>query len=214
MLAFTPDAVAELARSRLYGEAWLAPEDIAHSDAATAGIRPDAAMLASARPAAVLLPLVARPEGVTLLLTQRATSLRQHSGQIAFPGGKIDREDANALAAALREAEEEIGLARQHVTPLGFLGPYVSSTGFRITPVVALVQPDSPLRLNVAEVTEVFEIPLAFLMDPANHLTHEREWQGAMRQYFAMPHGKRYIWGVTAGIIRMFWLRLYAAHNF
>jgi 8-oxo-dGTP pyrophosphatase MutT (NUDIX family) len=175
-------------------------------------MRPDAATLAGARPAAVLIPVVARPDGATLLLTQRASGLRQHSGQIAFPGGKID-EGEEALAAALREAEEEIGLPPDHVEPLGFLGPYFSTTGFRITPVVALVPPDAPLALNAIEVEGTFETPLAFLMDPANHKTHSREWKGAQRSYFAMPFGDHYIWGVTAGIIRMLWLRLYAPRD-
>ena len=139
--------------------------------------------------------------------------MRQHAGQIAFPGGKIDDTDEGPLDAALREAEEEIGLAAADVMPLGFLGPYFSTTGFRITPVVAMVTPDAALTLNPVEVDAVFETPLPFLMDPANHHLHEREWKGAMRRYFAMPFGDHYIWGVTAGIIRMLWLRLYAARD-
>ncbi len=210
--AFLPDAVAALARARLYAGERQAPEDADHSDHAIAGMRPDADTLAAARPAAVLIPIVARPEGATVLLTQRASNLRQHSGQIAFPGGKIETGE-DALSAALREAEEEIGLDRAHVTPLGYLGPYFSSTGFRISPVVALAAPDAPLSLNPVEVDATFETPLAFLMDPANHQRHEREFRGAMRSYFAMPHGDRYIWGVTAGIIRMLWLRLYAPRD-
>jgi 8-oxo-dGTP pyrophosphatase MutT (NUDIX family) len=211
--AFHPDAVAANARARLYSHERQAPEDAAHSDLAIAGMNPDDATLSLAKPAAVLIPIIARPEGATLLLTQRAAALRQHSGQIAFPGGKIDPGDDGALGAALREAEEEIGLARDSVTPLGFLGPYFSTTGFRITPVVALVPPDAALTLNAFEVDDAFETPMAFLMDPANHQTHQREFRGAMRSYFAMPHGDRYIWGVTAGIIRMLWLRLYAPRH-
>jgi 8-oxo-dGTP pyrophosphatase MutT (NUDIX family) len=207
---FHPEAVAAKARARLYAHEREAPEDLAHSDLAIAGMNPDAATLAAARPAAVLIPVMARPEGATLLLTRRAAALRQHSGQIAFPGGKIDAGDEGALGAALREAEEEVGLSRDAVTPLGYLGPYFSTTGFRITPVVALIAPDAPLSLNAGEVDAAFEAPMAFLMDPANHQTHSREWKGAMRSYFAMPHGEHYIWGVTAGIIRMLWQRLYA----
>jgi 8-oxo-dGTP pyrophosphatase MutT (NUDIX family) len=210
---FHPDAVAANARARLYAHERQAPEDAAHSDLAIAGMNPDMAALAAARPAAVLIPIIARPEGATLLLTQRAAALRQHSGQIAFPGGKIDADDDGALGAALREAQEEIGLAHSAVTPLGFLGPYFSTTGFRITPVVALVSPDAGLTLNAEEVDKAFETPMSFLMDPANHQTHSREFRGAMRTYFAMPHGDHYIWGVTAGIIRMLWLRLYAPRH-
>jgi 8-oxo-dGTP pyrophosphatase MutT (NUDIX family) len=212
-LAFTADEVAERARARLYREARLAPEDGTHSDSAIAGLNPSADILAAARPAAVLIPLLARPEGMTMLLTKRSAGLRQHSGQIAFPGGKIDNDDDGPLGAALREAEEEIGLAPHHVTPLGFLGPYFSTTGFRITPVVALMDADARLKPNAGEVEHVFEVPFGFVMDPANHQTHEREWKGQMRRYFAIPHGDHYIWGVTAGIIRMLWMRLYAPRD-
>jgi 8-oxo-dGTP pyrophosphatase MutT (NUDIX family) len=212
-MLFSADAVEERARAALYTQALDAPEDHGHSDIAIAGMHPDAGTLAAARPAAVLIPLLARPGGMTVLLTQRSASLKQHAGQIAFPGGRIDAGDDGPLDAALREAEEEIGLARHRVTPLGFLSPYFSTTGYRITPVVALADPDSPLRLNPGEVEDVFETPLAFLMDPANHQIHEREWKGQMRRYFAIPHEDRYIWGVTAGIIRMLWLRLYAPRD-
>ncbi len=206
---FLPSAVEERARARLYAAERLAPEDAAHSDLAIAGMQPDAETLAKARPAAVLIPIIAREGGATVLLTRRSSALRQHSGQIAFPGGKIDPGE-DALGAALREAEEEIGLSRGTVQPLGFLGPYFSTTGFRITPVVALAPPDAELRLNAIEVEATFETPLSFLMDPSNHQTHAREWKGQQRRYFAMPYGDHYIWGVTAGIIRMLWLRLYA----
>jgi 8-oxo-dGTP pyrophosphatase MutT (NUDIX family) len=210
---FTPEEVSSRALERLFEHHTLAPEDIQHSDVAIAGMKPDRATLVSAKPAAVLIPLIAHPNGVTMLLTQRSSQLRQHSGQIAFPGGKIDQSDDSPLAAALREAEEEIGLNPRHISPLGFLGPYFSTTGFRITPVVALVEPNVPLALNQQEVAEAFEIPLSFLMNTDNHRIEEREWKGEVRRYFAMPHEDRYIWGVTAGIIRMLWLRLYAARN-
>jgi 8-oxo-dGTP pyrophosphatase MutT (NUDIX family) len=210
---FAPEVIAQHARQRLFAEATHAPEDSQHSDVAIAGMQPDHAALVLARPAAVLIPLIAHPGGVTVLLTQRSSQLRQHSGQIAFPGGKIDQSDDGPLSAALREAEEEIGLNPRHVSVLGFLGPYFSTTGFRITPVVALVEPNIPLILNRQEVSEAFEIPLSFLMDMNNHRIEEREWKGEMRRYFAMPHEDHYIWGVTAGIIRMLWLRLYATHD-
>jgi 8-oxo-dGTP pyrophosphatase MutT (NUDIX family) len=203
---FVPEVIALHARKRLFTDAVLAPEDIQHSDLAIAGMKPDKAMLTSATPAAVLIPLIAHPAGVTVLLTQRSSQLRQHSGQIAFPGGKIDQNDDGPLSAALREAEEEIGLHPRYVSPLGFLSPYFSTTGFRITPVVALVEPSAPLILNTQEVAEV-------LMNTSNHRIEEREWKGEIRRYFAMPHEDHYIWGVTAGIIRMLWLRLYATHD-
>jgi 8-oxo-dGTP pyrophosphatase MutT (NUDIX family) len=210
---FSPAAVVIRARARLYSEAYDAPADAAHSDAAIAGLNPDAETLALARPAAVLIPILARPEGATVLLTRRAASLREHSGQIAFPGGRIDAGDDGPQGAALREAYEEIGLEAQHIEPLGYLPPYFSSTGYRITPVVALVMPGFPLTLNAGEVQGTFETPLSFLMNPDNHQRHAREWKGEMRHFFAIPYGEHYIWGVTAGILRMLWLRLYAPHN-
>jgi 8-oxo-dGTP pyrophosphatase MutT (NUDIX family) len=154
------------------------------------------------KPAAVLVPVINRPCGATVLLTMRASALRDHSGQIAFPGGKIDARDASPVEAALREAEEEIGLARAHVTPLGFLDAYLTGSGYRIVPVVAAVDPSFVLEINTSEVDEAFETPLGFLMNPANHQRHGREWQGVYRSYYAMPYGERYIWGATAGILR------------
>src|SRR5262249_51826651 len=147
--------------------------------------------------AAVLIPVVAR-ETPAFLLTQRAEDLSSHSGQVAFPGGRIDEADADPAAAAVREAEEEIGLARTFVSPLGYLDPYLSGTGFRIVPVVGLVAPGFSLTLNPREVTDAFEVPFAFLMSPDNHARHSREWKGVMRSYYAMPYGPHYIWGVTA----------------
>jgi 8-oxo-dGTP pyrophosphatase MutT (NUDIX family) len=166
--------------------------------------------LGEPKAAAVLVPVIAHPDETTVLLTQRATSLRAHSGQIAFPGGRVDA-DETALAAALREAEEEIGLDGEHVRPLGYLDAYLSGTGYLVTPLVALVPPGLPLALNEAEVADVFEVPLGFLMDPARHEIHEREWNGRLRRYYAIPFGERYIWGVTAGIIRNMYERLYQA---
>jgi 8-oxo-dGTP pyrophosphatase MutT (NUDIX family) len=159
--------------------------------------------------AAVLVPVIAHPEETTVLLTQRATGLRAHSGQIAFPGGRLDEDDASPLAAALREAEEEIGLDARYVRPLGYLDAYLSGTGYLVTPVVGLVERGAPLSLNETEVFDTFEVPLGFLMDPARHEIHEREWNGRLRRYYAIPFGERYIWGVTAGIIRNLYERLY-----
>jgi 8-oxo-dGTP pyrophosphatase MutT (NUDIX family) len=163
---------------------------------------------APARPAAVLAPIVARDGEASLLLTQRAGSLREHSGQIAFPGGKIEPGES-PLDAALREAEEEIGLARGHIEILGCLDPYQTSTGFRVFPLVGLTHPPLDLALNRQEVDDVFEAPLSFLMDAANHQRHFRQWQGKQRQFYAMPYESRYIWGATAGMIRNLYERLY-----
>jgi 8-oxo-dGTP pyrophosphatase MutT (NUDIX family) len=166
----------------------------------------DPATIASARPAAVLIPVIDRSEGAFVLLTLRTASMRRHSAQIALPGGKID-EGETALEAALREAEEEVGLARRHVEPLGFLDPYFTSTGYRVQPVVALVRPAFDLTLNPHEVAEAFEVPLDFLMHPGNHQRVTRESDG--RSFLAMPFAERYIWGVTAGILRALYERLY-----
>ncbi len=158
--------------------------------------------------AAVLVPIVARATGLMMLLTQRTADLASHAGQVAFPGGKVDPEDAGPLAAALREAEEEIGLERRFVEPLGFLDGYQTGTGFRIAPAVALVSEGFTLRLNAGEVAGAFEVPLAFLLDPANHQTQSREWRGKLRTFYAMPYGDHYIWGATAGMIRNLYERL------
>jgi 8-oxo-dGTP pyrophosphatase MutT (NUDIX family) len=158
--------------------------------------------------AAVLVPVVSHADEPSLLLTERATSLRQHSGQIAFPGGRIDG-DESVLTAAYREAEEEIGLDRSVVRPVGYLDPYLSTTGYLIMPVVGLVPPAYSLSLNPNEVADAFEVPLGFLMDPLRHEMQTREWRGKLRRYYAMPYGERYIWGVTAGIIRNLYERMY-----
>jgi 8-oxo-dGTP pyrophosphatase MutT (NUDIX family) len=143
-----------------------------------------------------------------VLLTQRAAHLNDHAGQISFPGGKIDATDASPLAAALREAEEEIGLDRAFVDPIGYLDVYATGFGFRILPTVARVRPGFELHVNPDEVDEAFEIPLAFLMDPVNHQRHSKEWRGIMRSYYAMPFADRYVWGATAGILRALYERI------
>lgn len=163
---------------------------------------------APACPAAVLVPVVARPE-VTLLFTQRTEHLPSHAGQIAFPGGKTEAHDAGPLATALREAKEEIGLDPNLVEALGYLDPYRTGTGFKITPVVALVEPDFHLNLNAHEVIDVFEVPLHFLMDERNHQRHQRVIGGRERNFHAMPYGQRFIWGATAGILKNMHERLF-----
>jgi len=160
------------------------------------------------RPAAVLVAVVDRPEP-TVLLTQRAQHLPDHPGQISFPGGKIDKTDADPMAAALREAEEEIGLSRELIRPLGYLDLYMTTLGYRIVPVIARVEPGFELTLNTGEVDVAFEVPLAFLMADANMVMHSRPWQGVERHYYAITFGERYIWGVTAGILRNMRERIY-----
>jgi 8-oxo-dGTP pyrophosphatase MutT (NUDIX family) len=164
--------------------------------------------VAATRPAAVLIPIVDRAVP-TVLLTQR-TELPSHPGQIAFPGGKIDPHDPTPADAALREAEEEIGLPRALIEPIGYLDLYLTFSGYRILPTVARVQPGYTLVLCEAEVADAFEVPLAFLMDAQNHALHSRDWKGVTRRYYAMPFGERYIWGVTAGILRNLYERIYA----
>jgi 8-oxo-dGTP pyrophosphatase MutT (NUDIX family) len=208
----SPAALRQLARRKLAPS--LGVEDLARTtpagpgDYALSGHRVDPADIAGARPAAVLLPIVNRPEGLTILLTLRASDLRAHSGQVAFPGGKIDFGET-PREAALREAREEIGLDERSIEPLGWLDPYLTGTGFRIAPLVALVEPSFALKINAPEVDEVFEIPFAFLMDPANHRLDEREWQGRRRRFYAMPHEGRYIWGAAAGILRNLYEKLF-----
>jgi 8-oxo-dGTP pyrophosphatase MutT (NUDIX family) len=159
------------------------------------------------RPAAVLIPVVEHAQP-TVLLTQRAAHLNDHAGQISFPGGTIDATDASPLDAALREAEEEIGLSRQFIDPIGYLDLYATGFGFRILPTVARVKPGFRLRINQAEVDDAFEVPLAFLMNPANHQVHSKEFRGMERSYYAMPFEERYIWGATAGILRVLYERI------
>ena len=159
------------------------------------------------RPAAVLIPVVDHPQP-TVLLTQRSAHLNDHAGQISFPGGKIDAADASPLDTALREAEEEIGLSREFIDPIGYLDLYGTGFGFRILPTVARVKPGFKLHINASEVDDAFEVPLAFLMDPANHQVHSKEFRGMERSYYAMPFAERYIWGATAGILRVLYERI------
>jgi 8-oxo-dGTP pyrophosphatase MutT (NUDIX family) len=183
------------------------PSSVSHD--ARGGLLPELGALAPWRAAAVLLPIIDRPGGLTVLLTLRASNLRAHSGQVAFPGGKIDAGET-PRDAALREAQEEIGLEARFVEPLGWLDPFFTGTGFRVAPLVTLVEPSFGLTVNKLEVDEVFETPFAFLMDAANHRLEEREWAGRRRRYYAMPHEGRYIWGATAGILRNLYEKLFS----
>ena len=160
------------------------------------------------RPAAVLIPIVDHAQP-TVLLTQRAAHLNDHAGQISFPGGKIDATDASPLDAALREADEEIGLTREFIDPIGYLDLYATGFGFRILPTLARIKPGFELRINETEVDDAFEVPMSFLMNPANHQLHAKEFRGMERHYYAMPFAERYIWGATAGILRVLYERIY-----
>jgi len=161
------------------------------------------------KPAAVLVPVIMRTCGLSIMLTHRGSALRAHSGQISFPGGKVDDGDSGPLSTALREAQEEIGLAAGHVELIGYGDAYRSTSGYLVTPVVALVEEGFRLSLNPFEVAEIFEVPVAFLMNPENHEVQVRLWNGRLRQYYAMPYNRHYIWGVTAGMLRHLYERLY-----
>jgi 8-oxo-dGTP pyrophosphatase MutT (NUDIX family) len=152
-------------------------------------------------PAAVLVPLVNRPVGLTLLLTQRSASLPDHPGQISFPGGRVDPGDVSHEAAALREAQEEVGLPPQCVTVLGQLASYETVTGYAVTPVVGWVEPPFDVLPDPVEVADVFEVPLAFLLEPRHQQRHFRMLGELRRDYFAIPYADRYIWGATAAMI-------------
>jgi 8-oxo-dGTP pyrophosphatase MutT (NUDIX family) len=156
---------------------------------------------AALRPAAVLVPLIDYGDGWSVLLTQRTAHLSAHAGQIAFPGGRIEQEDEDAVAAALRETEEEVGLPRRHVSVIGRLDTYVTGTGFEITPIVGIVAPPFPLTIDPYEVAEAFEVPLSYVLDRRNHRRTERESAGRTRVFFVLPYQGRNIWGATAGML-------------
>ena len=204
----------ERARARLNLEV---PPALADPDAAGArgdlDLNPDLwrqAGVKATKPAAVLVPVIDRAEP-TVLLTLRTPDLASHAGQVAFPGGKIDPDDESPVAAALREAKEETGLAPGLIEPIGYLDLYLTFSGFRILPTVARVKPEFTLTLNPREVSETFEVPLEFLMTPDNHQRKKRDWNGLERDYYAMPFENRYIWGITAGILRNLYERVWAA---
>jgi 8-oxo-dGTP pyrophosphatase MutT (NUDIX family) len=151
--------------------------------------------------AAVLVPIVVRPSGLTVLLTQRTDHLRDHAGQVSFPGGRCEPDDVSPIATALRESDEEVGIAAAQVEVLGILPDYFTGTGFRVTPVVGVVTPPLNLRLDDFEVAEVFEAPLEFLLDAANFRQESLEYAGSQRTYWAVPWQEYFIWGATAGML-------------
>ncbi len=153
------------------------------------------------RKAAVLVPIVTYEDDITILLTKRTEHLAKHAGQVSFPGGSIDPGDENAVAAALREADEEIGLSADHVNVHGSLDTYRTGTGFEITPVVATIQPGFSLQIDDGEVADVFEVPFDFIMDRSNHQRQSAVWRGRRRHYYAMPYDGYFIWGATAAML-------------
>jgi 8-oxo-dGTP pyrophosphatase MutT (NUDIX family) len=192
------DQFSALSKSKLRGSApstWDRSDDDMNLKARMIpdGVRP--------KPAAVLVGVFERDGAAQVLLTQRKSTLSKHAGQIAFPGGRLDGSET-PLDAALREAEEEIGLARRFVTPLGFLDGYLTVTGYFVVPVVARVAQGFELRAQADEVDDIFDVPLSFIMRASNRETHSREWNGLQRHYFVYPYGDRYIWGATAGMLK------------
>jgi 8-oxo-dGTP pyrophosphatase MutT (NUDIX family) len=161
------------------------------------GLRP----LSPLKPAAVLVPLVDREGCLTVLFTERTAHLAHHAGQISFPGGHIEPDDSGPAETALRETEEEVGLDRRHVELIGHLDTYVTRTGFVVTPVVGMVDPPFEIDPDPHEVAEVFEVPLSFLLDPQNHQRCSADFEGVTRHFYAMPYGRHFIWGATAGML-------------
>lgn len=185
------------------------PGDPVVGDHRIAGLTADPERIASATDAAVLIPLVFRPAGGSIILTQRSAALRKHSGQVAFPGGRCDPGET-PLQTALREAEEEIGLAQTSVRPIGFLPAYYTGTGYRITPTVSLVEADVELTPNPDEVDRIFELPLDTAFDMRRFKLESRMWEGQQRHFYVVDHADAYIWGATAALIRILYERLTA----
>lgn len=205
----TPPAMADI-RARAQERLHAVPPDPDDPETVLIG---EHALLAPdrvPRAAAVLVGVVARDEP-QLLFTQRAKDLPVHAGQISFPGGKREPSDASPLATALREAHEEVGLASDLVRPLGYLDLYVARTGFAIVGCVCEIQPSYTLTIDAREVDDAFEVPFGFLMREENHRVEMREWEGGLREVHHMPWQDRHIWGVTAGLLRNLYERLYAA---
>lgn len=204
MSAFDADFLARLSRLDPLDALQQAP--LRSDFDLSPGFRPAPAPM---RDAAVLVPIVRRPGGLTVLLTQRSPDMPTHAGQISFPGGRVQGEDAGPVATALRETLEETGIDDRFITPLGGFMAYQTVTNYRIIPIVALLEPGFTLMPDPREVADVFEAPVAFLMDPSNHQLHTRTWQGMERGYYVMPYQDRYIWGATAGMLKALYDHLY-----
>jgi 8-oxo-dGTP pyrophosphatase MutT (NUDIX family) len=187
------------ARSRLLASGLPVTKPPLGSDFSLNGVVPAPT---SFRPAAVLVPLVRRETGITVLLTQRTEDMPSHAGQIAFPGGRKQAEDSDAKDTALRETEEEVGISRSFVEVVGQVDPYRTGTGYEITPVVGIVTPGFTVHADPREVADVFEVPLSHFLDEKNHRIDSRIFQGRQRRFYAMPYGDRYIWGATAGMLK------------
>jgi 8-oxo-dGTP pyrophosphatase MutT (NUDIX family) len=201
----TPETVRRRFASAAHGRRGFGtPKDGWHQ----AGVRGDHTLMPGTMPpptpltaAAVLVPLVEHAGELTVLLTQRTQNLADHAGQIAFPGGRIEAADIDPVHAALRETQEEIGLPQHYVSVVGRLDTYITGTGYEITPVVGLVETPYPVHVDPGEVADVFEVPLSFILDPAHHERHSREFKGRIRSFFVLPYPGRYIWGATAGML-------------
>lgn len=178
-----------------------AEHDVIEAERGDQDLNPGMTPILPIKDAAVLIPLIDRPDAVTVLLTQRTAHLANHAGQVSFPGGRVDLADAGFEETALRETQEEIGLDRSHVRILGRLDTYITRTGFAVTPVVGVVETPFTLKPDPFEVAEVFEVPLSFLLDPNNHRLCSHEFEGTLRHFYAMPYGRHFIWGATAGIL-------------
>lgn len=192
--------------------AWQAKSDVPQVETGDFHFNPDLEEIirkGAQREAAVLIGVLEGEAGPSVLLTERTAKLRSHSGQIAFPGGRVDDTDRTYAETALRECEEEVGIGGDHLEIVGEMPVYFTGSGYRIHPVLAVISGDYTLRANDDEVASIFDVPLSFLMDQGNHLKNSREWQGKKRYFYEMPYRERYIWGVTAGILRVMFERLY-----
>jgi 8-oxo-dGTP pyrophosphatase MutT (NUDIX family) len=196
-----PETIVRRFAEQRYVPAGDAQDTVLEVERGDQDLNPGMTPIPPIKDAAVLVPLIDRPDGMAVLLTHRTTHLANHAGQVSFPGGRVDLGDGDVEETALRETEEEIGLDRSHVRIVGRLDTYLTRTGFAVTPVVGVIAPPFELAPDPFEVAEVFEVPLTFLLNPDNHQVCSCEFEGTVRFFYAMPYGRHYIWGVTAGIL-------------